>query len=308
MRLSTELTVGMVALVAATAGAVGFFTYRSVEAAIVPGLFDQVSHHARELGSDLQSFVRGAQLDVLSFRDTVLVRGIVDDPSNGAFERGYRSIFALRLVSELKNKPEYYRFRLIGVADGGREIVRVDRSGPAGAIRIVPDQMLQREGERGFFQAAIRLPLNEVYVSPIELSRDKDGIENPHVPILETATPVYAADGRVQAILVITLDMRPAFERLRVWKQDGGQIYLINASGDYLVHPDRSREFAFEFGMPVRAQADFPAFNERIGAEDFASDETHEVVGDRIGAVIAPRRIQPSWACCRSRKPVRNTA
>ncbi|MDB5578763.1 MAG: domain S-box protein [Bradyrhizobium sp.] len=59
---------------------------------------------------------------------------------------------------ELASKPNYYAFRIIGVDDDAREIVRVDRSGPDGAIRIVPDDELQREGDRVAFTETIRLP------------------------------------------------------------------------------------------------------------------------------------------------------
>lgn len=289
MRLSTQLAIAMVFLVVATAGAVGIFTYRAVESTILPTIFERIGQHTRERANDLQSYVRSARLDALSFRDTFLVRGILNSTAKEPLQQAWRSIFAMRLVNELKNKPEYYRFRLVGAADGGREIVRVDRSGPSGAIRIVPAELLQREGDRRYFQASIRLPVGQVRVSPIELGRDANGIENPHVPILQAATPVYAPNGG--AILVVTVDMRAAFERVRATKRDGGQIYLVNADGDYLVHPDRSREFAFESGPPVRAQNDFPNLTARIGSDDTVTQVTHRAVGDRIGAVMTSFRL-----------------
>lgn len=54
--------------------------------------------------------------------------------------------------------------RLIGIADGGGEIVRVDRSGPGGAVRIVPAAELQQKGDRGYFRDALAPPVNGVYV------------------------------------------------------------------------------------------------------------------------------------------------
>ena len=80
---------------------------------------------------------------------------------------------ASRFVAELTAKPEYSQFRIIGIADGGRELVRVDRMGPGGAIRVVPDVELQRKGDRDYFKAAIQLPAGQLYASPIDFNRER---------------------------------------------------------------------------------------------------------------------------------------
>src|SRR5262249_61370852 len=78
--------------------------------------------------------------------------------------------FASRLAAELVAKPNYSQFRVIGVADGGREILRVDRSGQDGTIRVVPDAELQPKGDRGYFRRALEGRRNDVYRSPGSLN------------------------------------------------------------------------------------------------------------------------------------------
>ena len=79
--------------------------------------------------------------------------------------------------------------QVIGVANGGREILRVDRSGAGGAIRIAPSGELQQQEQRDYFQRAIRLSPGGVDVSPVELNRGRDGvIDNPPLPVLRVAT------------------------------------------------------------------------------------------------------------------------
>ncbi len=125
------------------------------------------------------------------------------DPAAAATEAEARRRMAQRYAVELATKPNYYAFRIIGVDDDGRELVRVDRSGPDGAIRIVPDDELRREGDRVAFTETIRLPAGEVYVSPVNLSQRNGEIETPHVPVMRVATPIHTPDGKPFAIVII---------------------------------------------------------------------------------------------------------
>ena len=74
---------------------------------------------------------------------------------------------------------------------------------------------MQRKGDREDFKEAIRLPSGEVYVSPVDLNEEHGVIETPHVPVLHVATPVHTPDGRPFGIVIINVDMRPAFGRIR---------------------------------------------------------------------------------------------
>src|SRR4051794_29591826 len=140
MRLSTRLTVAMVGLVALTATAVGLLINLNIEQSAVPRALDRIDTHAHVLAQQLESAVRGARADVSVQGQAI--EALVQAMTSGATETAVavlRDRIASRFTAELSAKPQYSRFRLIGVADGGREIVRVDRRGPSGAIRIVPE-------------------------------------------------------------------------------------------------------------------------------------------------------------------------
>src|SRR6202040_862659 len=146
---------------------------------------------------------RGARNAVIGFRSSNAVidmmtahlhRGI--DPAAEATEVEWRRRLGQRFAAELATKPNYHEFRLIGVDDGGRELVRVDHSGPDGSTRIVPDSELQRKGDRDAFVETIKLPAGGVYVSPVALQQHDGVIETPLVPVLRIATPVRTPDGQ----------------------------------------------------------------------------------------------------------------
>jgi PAS domain S-box-containing protein len=263
MTLSARLTVAMVALVIFTVGAVGLVTYNNVEQSILSNQLDRVQSQIRLMSAELESRVRGARADVIGFRAAVALNGIMRatlaggvDPLDDTTESQWRLRFAARFAAEIAAKPDYAQFRVLG-ADG-KEIVRVDRAGPDGSIRIVPDSELQTKSGRPYFAETIRLASGEVYISPIELNRDGTGQKTSLVPVLRVATPLHASDGMPFGILVIDIDLRPVFDWLRKEAPPSGNMYVANERGDYLVHPDRAREFAFEFGQPVRWQDEFP--------------------------------------------------
>ena len=69
-----------------------------------------------------------------------------------------------------------------------------------------------------------------------------------HRPTLRIATPIFADDGKLFGIFMINVDMRRAFDRVRSSVLPGETIYVVNKQGDYLIHPDRSREFGALLG------------------------------------------------------------
>src|SRR5262249_5688227 len=167
MTLSTRLTVAMVVLVIVTATAVGMLSYRNIQAVAVPRALERINTHTRLLGAELDSAVHSARADVIGFRSAVALDGIMratlargTDPRDGTTAAQWRERFAARLAAELAAKPSYWQFRVIGVADGGREILRVDRSGTDGAIRVVPDGELQQKGDRDYFKRTLEVGRN----------------------------------------------------------------------------------------------------------------------------------------------------
>ena len=293
MRLSTRLTVAMVALVLLATTAVGVLTYRNIAAFALPRALDRIDTHAQLLGGELAASVRGARADVIGFRSSNAVidimtahlnRGI--DPAAAATEAEWRRRLGLRFAAELISKPNYHVFRYIGADDGGHELVRVERSDPGGPPRIVPDSELRPKGDRDVFKQTIQLPPGGVYVSPVGLN-----IETPRIPVLRVATPVHAPDGRPFGILVINVGMRPAFARIRSAATKGGRSYVVNDQGDYLVHPDPNREFGFESAKPLHIQDDFPEFSQILATGDTAPRVIQDRAGTRFGIGVVTERL-----------------
>ncbi|MDB5598719.1 MAG: sensor hybrid histidine kinase [Xanthobacteraceae bacterium] len=292
----------MILLVLLTASAIGFFSYRSIEALVVPRSLSRVDIEVELMASRLEALVGGARADAVAFRsliglDELLQAGFEPGTSpatssaSGMTADQWRERIARRLVAELEAKPAYYQFRIIGIADGGREVIRVDRSIPGGAIRVAADTELQRKGEHGYFRDTIKLASGEVYVSSIELNEENGAIEMPPVPVLRTAVPLYGTSGKLFGVLIIDVDMRGFLEQIRTGTKQSGSVYVINERGDYLVHPDRGQEFGFAFGKPRRIQEDFPGIEPMLAEVDAEPLILTGPGGDRFGVAYASKRL-----------------
>ena len=159
MTLTTRLAIAMIALVAIAVSAVGWLNYRNLEQALLLRARDRIETHSRQLATDLEYYAASATGDVASFRSAAALHGLIRarraggiDPDRWRLQKTWRDRLASRFAAELEAKPIYAMFRIIGLDDDGRELVRVDRAGPNDTVRIVPDERLQTRSSRNYFQ------------------------------------------------------------------------------------------------------------------------------------------------------------
>ena len=298
MSLATRLTIAIVALVVATAGTVGFLSYRSIEAIAVPRTLVRLEAHARSVAVDLGNVVANAYSDLKGFRRVVGLDEIMQlsrDPSmdraGGLTLAQWRERLGQRLVAEMEAKPAYAQLRLIGIADGGREVIRVERQPASGQIRIVPDAELQRKGDRSYFKQGIAARAGVIEISPVELNQENGTIEVPYLPVVRLTTPIFAPDGATFGVLVVNVDLRPAFRHITDLAIPDSTVYVVNERGDYLAHPDAGRTFGFELGKPVRIQDDYPALTQAMVIGQRQPDLIVERNGKEVGVALASVRL-----------------
>jgi len=284
MRLSTRFTVTMIAYVVLILTALGALNYRIFEAAGLPGATDRFKHYTGGLADGLEAATAGARADVLGLRAAAPVGGVaqaslaagaVPDPAS---LDGWRAPIASRCVAVLAARPDYRACGLIGIADGGRDLVRVDRSPADGTIRVVADAdprgPVGRDAldTRDLIRKTLAVADGEVFVSPVKAA--PSGAPARRAAILDVAAPVRAPDKAPFAIAVITIDLASAFVPVRaatvpsrpilLTRLPPRSMFVVDDRGDYLVHPDPDREFGFVSGHPSRLQDDFPGLSDAV--------------------------------------------
>jgi PAS domain S-box-containing protein len=157
----------------------------------------------------------------------------------------------------LETDRRFLQARLIGVANNGKELVRVERK--AGTVHVASPDQLQFKGDRDYFQATLKLRQGQVYTSDFNLNRKFDKLGLPVVPTVRVVTPIYADDGSLFGMVVLNIDstaiLAPLGERL----PDHYSAYVINQEGDYLLHPDSGHIYGVDLGKRYRWQDEFKA-------------------------------------------------
>ncbi len=126
----------------------------------------------------------------------------------------------------------------------GHERVRVDRRD--GVLIALPEAGLQDKSGRYYVEAASQLSPGEIYVSPLDLNRERGGIQEPHVPVIRFAAPVTDDDGAPAGFVIVNLDASSLVSELRAagGAESDTDLMLVDEAGYYLVHPDPARSWS----------------------------------------------------------------
>ncbi|EGF32087.1 diguanylate cyclase, partial [Oxalobacteraceae bacterium IMCC9480] len=160
-------------------------------------------------------------------------------------------------ASMLKSRIDYAQIRLIGTADFGRELIRVDRTGAG--IELVGNDDLQEKAHFPYFFEAVKVGAGEFYFSRINLNRERRWQVGADMPTLRIATPVRGTDGKVFGIVIVNVDLDRLFNRIRSNLPRNIDLVLTNDQGDYLIHPDQRKTFGFDRGRRILIQDDIGA-------------------------------------------------
>lgn len=288
MDLATRLIVATVALVLAATAVVAVVSYLPMRETVLQTRLTAMSFSASQAVGRLEAVVNAAAEDVRLLAGAPASLGALKAEHVEAGPDSRRQLSSL-FVAMLQAKPHYLQVRLLDSDGSGQEAVRVDRSGEGGQVREVPYSELQDKGSRAYFQETLKLQPGEIFVSPVELNRERGEIEIPHVPVVRVAAPLATDDGRNVGIVVINIDLRPTFTELLAMGNGEADVYLVNRDGDFLLHPEPARRFGFELGKRYRLQDAFPQLAPLVasGAGSMASEGYNDLSADPAIATTA---------------------
>ena len=207
-----------------------------------------------------------------------------DVAGNGSKAIAARQALAEQFKGLLLEHPEYFQVRFISARDNGIELVRADRDG--NNIRIIEGLDLQEKQHYPYVYETLRLARGEVHFSRIFINREVGAHAGSLQPTLQVATPVMNDDGKALGVIVINVDLNYMFDLLKGDLRNEYRIYLADQNGDFLIHPDRSKTFGFDYGRRFLMQDTFGPVAEIVrGLSDRAivrtqlGDSKQEVLG-----------------------------
>lgn len=241
----------------------GVWTYLRFSEKLTQEEFARQSLAAASIEAEIHATIRDLREDVASLATVPAVTGLLRarrgqgvDQVSGKAEHEWRKELESHFRDVFADRPDYAQVRLIGVADSGREIVRVERQGER--ILVTPDKRLQHKGQRRYFREAMALVPGDIFVSELELNEELGRVVVPHMPVLRVAIPIYDSTGAPQAVVVINTDLRPLLDHFERTLADYYSLYLFDNQGRFLLHPDRERRFVPQLGSAIRVTEEFP--------------------------------------------------
>jgi len=187
--------------------------------------------------------------------------------------------------SILQANPELLQARLVGVADGGRELVRVERRDDE--IVIVDRNNMRRKGHRPYFREASKLAPGEVTLSPMNANVENGVVQRPFQPTIRASTPIHTTEGKLFGIIVANAATDAWFQDISLIAGIYGKFLAANQDGDYIFRTDGGPIFASYDGQPDRFLRDWPRLQPIFNTEESATQnfETDD-------SFVAAHRVQ----------------
>ena len=281
LKIQQQLLLLVILTAAIPASFVGLFGVVSASSSLSEITTSTLQEEVDDKVEEFDDFLSGINSDVLFMSKVPPIQGLLRAQANGGTDPQDDSSYTewlqrleVLFVDLVQEKPYYMQFRYLDAA--GKEVLRVDSDGET--ARVIPGPELQSKAETPYFIESIDLPLESVYVSPVELNREGGQIEEPFKPVVRYATPIDDAAGNRQGILVANVFADKFIEQFAQIREDDDlhqneDLLLVNENGYYLFHPNAQKTWGFELG------------NDETLAKDFAPEVVDQILNGESGVI-----------------------
>lgn len=270
LSIISKLSALIIAAVVVTALAVNEVYMRGSNQILIERAIHDLEKEAEFFRYPLDGVIHQLKDDVQLLSNLSATKGLVGarlnegiDPESASSEAQLTDRLATTFNEMLRTREHYRRIIFIGVADDRKEILRVERFG--NRVERMPASKLVESGNESYFEGALRLMPGDTYLSEPSLIRDEGKVMVPHTLALRAVVPIYTANKEPFGVIMINMDFGMVLADIRRHLAANRGLYIANASGDYLTHPDKSRLYATDLGHEYRIQQDKPRLLEVMG-------------------------------------------
>lgn len=232
----------------------------------------------RYLFSDLEK-------DVKFLAKTPPIQGIIRasknkgiDPLDGSTLEQWKKRLQAIFRSVEEGKSSYVQVRYVGIANNGKELVRINNYGSY--IETVPEDKLQEKAGEPYFQEALSLAKGEVFFSPINLNRENGKVQKPYLPVIRSIIPVYDGE-EIFGFIIINASYASILKEIIEMQDLSGNVFIINDGGDYIYYDPSIEKIAFEYRTHIERTPYFNMVQSLIEAHDHNEQELKKIVGGK---------------------------
>ncbi len=212
---------------------------------------------AKTLANNITSFLTNVKGDLMFLSQSPVMKDYLRaNASEGDLKR---QALEQEFLAFSHNRRIYYQIRYLD--ETGQEIARVDSNGLTS--RIIERDKLQNKSQRYYFKETIRLLANEIFVSPLDLNRERGQIERPFKPVIRYAVNLYDNKNNKAGIVIINVDANQFIKPL-------GNIRLVNHDGYFINHPSSEKTWGgpVDLDTGYNLQSEYPQWNLKILGQD----------------------------------------
>lgn len=177
-----------------------------------------------------------------------------------------QTIENLFLTFSSSNK-EIFQFRFLD--ENGQEIIRVDNYKKP---YVVAKEKLQNKKTRYYFRDTISKLDGEFYYSDIDLNKENGKIEEPIIPTIRIATPVFL-DKKRKGILILNVNLNSFFNQLKL--DPTYDVNLIYGDGNIIISNNKKYNWSRDYNLKERIFDLYPFLSKDFTKYENIDDERY---------------------------------
>lgn len=186
-----------------------------------------LNNEFNDIHSDIAYLSSRSILDLLKNKDTLVKEEIQND-----------------LFNYIKTKEKYDQLRVLD--KNGFEIIRLDKKGTFPVI--IPNKKLQNKSDRYYFQDALKLRPNDIYISKLDLNKERGSIELPIKPMLRIVKPIFDKQLNFYGVMIFNYKAKKLLHKLQSSaKEYNLKMSIFNKKGEILQYHDTSYNWSFMY-------------------------------------------------------------
>lgn len=226
-----------------TALSISSFTYMKVVQHTLDSVIKELAGKTRLVTLRFKQPYDEMKNDVLIISHTPPIDGIIRalennniDPTDGSSAELWKTRLETIFTSIMESRPYYTQMRYIGVSNGGRELVRVDRKDNL-LVSTDPTALQQKE-EEPYFKKGIQVEKGHVYFSEVTYNREHGAIDPSYTPTVRAVLPVYSSQHTLFGMIVINASYPSMLKKVFKDITSKKNIFITNDMGDYMAYTD----------------------------------------------------------------------
>jgi len=215
--------------------------YFRIEKIVFETSVEKLAGETRLMAQRFKASYDQMKSDVQVLSQTPPIQGIIRstagagiDALDGSTTLVWRERLGTIFSSMVAARPHYAQLRYIGVADDGRELVRINRT--SAGIHFVPEKKLQNKRQEPYFQAGLQTQENDIHFSEVTYNRENNALDAALVPTVRTVMPIFDHDGKMFGMIVINANYADLLRTALTEIAPRYQTFVVNSAGDYMAY------------------------------------------------------------------------